>query len=158
MRDAVGGSVVISIIMVFIVVVSAYLAFNVNYMKAFKMKDKVISVYEAYGRSCDEVNGEDKSKCFQEITNYAREIGYDVAKLNCEGAGYSSKEDLYCEKKVEVSKNDESSSIVDMGSSRYYKIMTKIDIRIPIVDYALDIKPFQINGDTKVFTTYNDKE
>lgn len=151
MRDAVGGSVVIVIIMVFIVLVSAYLAFNVNYMKAFKMKDKIIALYE-------ESDGECLSDCKEKIKTYAKEIGYDVAELNCEGAGYNPIEGLYCEKEVEVENKEKEFSENDMGSSRYYKIMTKIDIRIPIVDNALDIKPFQINGDTKVFTTYNDKE
>ena len=44
MRDALGGSVTIVIIVVFIVIVLGYLAFNVNYTKAFRMKDKIISV------------------------------------------------------------------------------------------------------------------
>ena len=44
MRDGLGSVVMIEIIVVFIVVVSTYLAFNVNYMKAFKMKNKIIDV------------------------------------------------------------------------------------------------------------------
>jgi len=143
-----GGSVVIVIIMVFIVLVSAYLAFNVNYMKAFKMKDKIITLYE-------ESDGECLSTCQDKIKKYAREIGYDVATLNCAN-GYQNIGNMYCEKEVKVSaKNCNSNSKYepcDTGKSKYYKIVTKIDIRIPIVDNALDIKPFQITGDTRVFT------
>ena len=48
MRDAYGGVVSISIVVVFLVLVSGYLAFNVNYTKAFRLKNKVISVLEEY--------------------------------------------------------------------------------------------------------------
>ena len=43
MRDAFGGIVNISMIVVFLVVVSGYLAFNVTYTKAFRMKNKIIT-------------------------------------------------------------------------------------------------------------------
>ena len=43
MRDALGGIVNITIIVVFLVIVSGYLAFNVNYTKAFRVKNKIIT-------------------------------------------------------------------------------------------------------------------
>ena len=46
MNEGVGSTTIIVIIMVFITVVSAYMAYNVNYTKAFRMKNKVISMYE----------------------------------------------------------------------------------------------------------------
>ena len=46
MRDGIGSVVMITIIIVFIVAASSYLAFNVNYTKAFRMKNKIISIYE----------------------------------------------------------------------------------------------------------------
>ena len=52
MRDAFGGLVNIVIIVVFIVVVSGYLAFNVTYTKAFKVKNKMISLLEQYEGKC----------------------------------------------------------------------------------------------------------
>jgi hypothetical protein len=42
MRDAMGGSVALVIIVVFIVIALGYMAFNVNYTKAFNMKNKII--------------------------------------------------------------------------------------------------------------------
>lgn len=46
MRDAIGGVVNIQIILVFIVIVSGYLAFSVNYTKAFRVKNKIITTLE----------------------------------------------------------------------------------------------------------------
>ena len=45
MRDALGGTVVLVIIVVFIVIVSGYMAFNVNYTKAFRIKNKIVDNY-----------------------------------------------------------------------------------------------------------------
>ena len=42
MRDAFGGIVNIAIIVVFMTIVSGYLAFNVSYTKAFKVKNYFI--------------------------------------------------------------------------------------------------------------------
>ena len=69
MRDALGGAVNIYIIVVFIVFALGYAAFNVNYTKAFRMKDKIISVYEKYDGVCT-------NQCEQEIIGYADQIGY----------------------------------------------------------------------------------
>jgi hypothetical protein len=53
MRDAFGGLLNIVIIVVFMTLVSGYLAFNVSYAKAFKVKNKIISTIENYNGSCD---------------------------------------------------------------------------------------------------------
>ncbi|MBO4731371.1 MAG: hypothetical protein J5597_01005 [Spirochaetaceae bacterium] len=63
MRDAMGGSVALVIIVVFIVIALGYMAFNVNYTKAFRMKNKIISVYEKYEGKCEE-------NCEKEIKDY----------------------------------------------------------------------------------------
>ena len=54
MRDAFGGIVNISMIVVFLVIVSGYLAFNVSYTKAFRVKNKIITTIEQYEGLCDE--------------------------------------------------------------------------------------------------------
>jgi len=152
MRDAMGGSVVIVIIVFFIVAVSAYLAFNVNYTKAFRMKNKIVSYYEEYKGECN--NGCSGSNCCKsKIKAYAKEIGYDPADLNC-ADGYYEVDGLYCAKAVEASSGKLSSSEVydDRGGTYYYyKIVTKIDIRVPILDNVFGrLQVFQITGDTKV--------
>ena len=153
MRDAMGGSVVIVIIVFFIVSVSAYLAFNVNYTKAFRMKNKIISYYEEYNGDCN--NGCSGSNCCKsKIKDYAKEIGYDPAILNCSD-GYNDVDGYYCVKAVEVSKKSDSDVYDDKGGTyHYYKIVTKIDIRVPILDKVFgELQVFQITGDTKIMKT-----
>lgn len=145
MRDAIGGSVVITIIVFFIVVVSAYMAFNVNYNKAFRMKDKIIAVYEEYKGEC-----ETNTACQKKISDYAKSVGYKPAKLNCKD-GYSSIDELYCVKEVDGTIRSSGAYEGESLNSYYYKIQTKIDIRIPIIDNLMGLKVFTITGDTKVF-------
>ena len=52
MRDAFGGIANMVVIIVFLVIVSGYLAFNVNYTKAFRVKNKIISTFEQYEGNC----------------------------------------------------------------------------------------------------------
>jgi hypothetical protein len=146
MRDSIGGVFNLVIIVVFIVIVLGYLAFTVNYTKAFRMKNKIISLYEDYNGNCN-------SECEKKIKEYADLIGYKPSKITCDTAnnykdsGTSTK---YCFKKVDVS-NEANNSISDQKKRYYYKIVTKIDINIPIIENTLGIKVFSVKGNTKIF-------
>lgn len=144
MRDAFGGVANLVIIVVFLVLVSGYLAFNVNYTKAFRVKNKIISLYEQYeGKQCY-LN--DTSECNQKIREYMNSLGYNSPYLDLEGYncyyGYCAKE--YQTEKVSDSVTD------DTKEKAYYNIVTQINIDIPIINKILPgLKIFQISGDTK---------
>lgn len=147
MRDALGGSVNVIIIVVFIVFIMGYMAFNVNYTKAFRMKNKIIAVYEEYDGKCD-------SKCEKEIQDYARSIGYypDTSNNFRCPKGYAARpggSKLYCLKPVDVTVRSESGSVDEKRTKTYYKIITKITISIPVLDNLVDLNVFQVTGDTK---------
>jgi len=148
MRDAMGGLVNIVIIVVFMVIVSGYLAFNVNYTKAFRVKNKIISTYEQYEGNCESTS----SKCVTEIVEYMRQIGYDrkVNLKSIERDGYVCPDGYgYCYKKVEA-RNDTN---VNDNSKYYYKIVTQITIDIPIINRVMaNLNTFRVTGDTKTFT------
>ena len=75
MRDAFGGLINIAIIIVFLVIVSGYMAYNVSYTKAFKVKNKVISTIEEFEGKCD--FSKDGDKCVKIIDTFMRQIGYN---------------------------------------------------------------------------------
>ena len=144
MRDAIGGSTTLVIIVVFIVIALGYLAFNINYTKAFRMKDKIVTLYDDYDGNC--LNS---SKCQQDIKTYAKQIGYstDTGRSNfmkCP-SGYTAANGIYCYKKENVSK------INDDKERYYYKIVTKINLEIPIIKNVMDLRFFYIYGDTKTY-------
>ena len=144
MRDAFGGVANLVIIVVFINLVSGYLSFNFNYTKAFRVKNKIISLYEQYeGEQCYH---NDTSECNIKIRDYMNALGYDAPYLNLEGYNcYYG----YCAKKFETEKVDDSVT-GDTKKKAYYNIVTQINIDIPIINKILPgLKIFQIAGDTK---------
>ena len=152
MRDAFGGVVNLVIIVVFLVLVSGYLAFNVNYTKAFRVKNKIISTFEQYEGNCQNATTE-ANTCNGEIFAYMKSIGYSAPNFDLTG---SESEDYdrchygYCYKKIEIPKDPDS---VDTESKVYYKIATQINIDIPIINKILPgLRIFQVTGDTMPIT------
>ena len=156
MRDALGGTVTIVIIVSFIVIVLGYLAFNVNYTKAFRMKDKIITLYEDY-------DGECLTECNDEIANYAEKIGYDPDIESCPADFGSTGSPLknsgdgrdlgkYCVIDLKVNNSNDSTVFMDGKEKHFYRVATRINIDIPVIRYFIgDIRAFWIYGDTKTF-------
>lgn len=147
MRDAFGGVTSLVIIVVFLVLVSGYLAFNVSYTKAFRVKNRIISLYEQYeGEQCY-TNG--SSDCNKKIQEYMNQLGYNPGTISCPAGANVKKYNGYCVEKFEIEKIDDT-SLDDMKKRAYYKIVTQIQIDIPIINKILPgLRIFQISGDTK---------
>lgn len=137
MRDAFGGIFNIATIVVFITLVSGFLAFNVNYTKAFRVKNKIISTIEEYEGSCSI-----GSDCDIKISSYMSELGY------------SSPSNNYCEADYNFQNGYCISNAISSGTSDnkkvYYKVETAIVIDIPIVNKLLPkIRIFRVGGSTR---------
>ncbi len=146
MRDAIGGIVSIQFILVFIVLVSSYLAFSVNYTKAFRAKNKIIDIYESYQGDLTNSNAQDKINSYlQQIgynppDNYLASITKDCPNCNCDSG-------LYCIDEKEASKSDEL-------EKKYAEVYTFIGIDFPIVREILaNIRFLRVKGSTKTITT-----
>ncbi len=140
MQDAFGGILNIVLIVIFLVIVEGILGFTVNYTKAFKMKNIVISAIEEY----EDANCTDTSKstsaCRQKIKSGAMRIGYSPTQLNCpSGSEWKKIDGLFC---VKRSKSHSGYYI--------YRIVTQVDINIPIVRNIMGFSFFQVSGDTRV--------
>lgn len=150
MRDAFGGVTSLVIIVVFLVLVSGYLAFNVNYTKAFRVKNRIISLYEQYeGEQCFT---NENSICNEKIKEYMRSLGYNPGTspiIESPGATVRCFNFGYCAEKFDVEK-PAGTNLDDMKTRAYYKITTQIQIDIPIINKILPgLRIFQISGDTK---------
>ncbi len=136
MRDAYGGIVNITFIAVFMLIISGYLAFSVSYNKAFKVKNKIISVLEQY----EYYNN--TSKGF--IDEYLKDIGYNATDPRVgNDSGYTC-ENGYCIKWVQ----DEAQKT---GLPRgHYTVVTAVYVDVPIFNKFLPFMNFlQVSGDTK---------
>lgn len=141
MREAIGGTWIFGIVIVFIVLFSSYLAISVNYSKAFKVKNTIVSMIEKYEGHGDAVQ--------TAIIKYNKEVGYGVSS-NCNGkgqgydnvpstAGFKSR---YC---VECTDADTSEGRNRLAKS-YYTVTVFFKLDLPIVG---NIFVFPVTGETK---------
>ena len=148
MKDAIGGTFSLQIILFFLVVINAYLAFSVNYTKAFRIKNNIIAIIEqqeGYTVS-SAIGGEESAET--RIFNLMKSANYTINKsdLKCNkmGNGYKTiYDDIekagFC---LKLHKNADGSG--------YYTVVTQVNIDIPIVNNILPLSGiFSIKGETK---------
>ena len=148
MRDAYGGILNIVIVVVFLVIISGYLAFNVNYTKAFRLKNEIISTLEEYeGAGFDSISpGCTRALCTK-INSYASAIGYNVSKINKPDENWRCDDSVgYCVGKFTVPSDTEG---VNEQSNVYFRVITQINIDIPIINNIMGLRIFQVSGSTK---------
>ena len=83
MKDAIGGVLSLNLILIFLVIISCYLAFSVNYTKAFRVKNEIRSIIEKNeGLNC---------KALEQINTLMDKSNYelpDAFKGWCRSSGY----------------------------------------------------------------------
>ncbi len=147
MRDAFGGLMNMVIIVVFLVLVSGYLAFNVNYTKAFRVKNKIISAIEEYEGNC--TPGDANNQCNKAITNYMKQVGYNAEPLKITGFDC---DDGYCIKAYNATTEAAVGVSEDLPEKVYYRVTTAISIDIPIINKIMpNLSIFQVSGTTRTF-------
>lgn len=158
MRDAIGGALTLQIIMVFMLVVNAYLAYSVSYTKAFRAKNEIINIIEnneGYPNQ-DAINGCDASNpsgALCQIKTYLDKIGYQATNFPQNDAGCNGAKGQaygYCiiphKKDVTGNSNPQTGYL-----GVYYTVYTYVNISIPIIDkFFSNVIPqvFRISGET----------
>ena len=165
MRDALGGIVNIQMILIFIAIVSGYLAFSVNYTKAFRVKDFIISRLEEYENYKTFEDREVKEK----INNYILKVGYngpdeipadackntdsDKEGILREGNGYA-----ICEYEAlptkKIGDGPDGKPVEQCYKRVYYRVVTYINVDIPVVNKIMSsFKFFRIEGESRLIFT-----
>lgn len=145
MREAIGGTWLTQLIIVFMLIFVAFLALSLNYTKAFKVKNELLSIIE---KREGITSGDDGSIAI--MNNYLASNNYSVTK-SCDVGSYgvtdlnrstvelvtnNGKKYYYCITKI----NSPSSN---NGGKVYYKINTFFYFNLPILG---DLFTFDING------------
>ena len=144
MKDAFGGVINMVFVALFLLIMIGILGLVVSYTKAFKMKNIIITHIENY----------EASGCFTEDTACMNKI-----KASAEGIGYGSRikcpeeygkiDWLFCYKEI-ISTNTEN-HVSSRPTS--YRIITQVDLDLPIISSIFSINFFQVVGDTRVIET-----
>ena len=151
MRDAFGGLINLVIIVVFLIIVSGYLAYNVSYAKAFRVKNKIISTIEEFEGQCDFSNDEDT--CVKIINTYMMQIGYsplgsdEINISNFDAPSNCKPQNINCQTGYCTMKCEYGGSV---GTNYYYyRVVTYVTLDIPIINKIMSgMTVFQVTGDT----------
>ncbi len=80
MRQAIGSTWVMQLVIVFMLIFVAFLALSINYTKAFKVKNELVTIIEKYEGVKDGSSGS-----LQIINNYLKSSNYSVTNKCAEG-------------------------------------------------------------------------
>ena len=150
MREAIGQTISLQIILVFMVFLNAFLAFSVNYTKAFRVKNKIINEIEQ-NEGLNQV-------AHDNIERYMNQVGYNADLQARSISGNRTNDNSYvCRRGACIKFN----CIGPLGSDTkkcdgstkyraYYSVVTVIDIKVPIISRILDSgwSILQVKGDT----------
>lgn len=137
MRDAIGGTFMLRILIIFIVLYIVFMCFAVSYAKTFRLKNKVIDILEQQGYDYSSV---------EEINEYLDSNAYDFPGTN------HSQVSNHCDNvSGNVSKylTSKGACIVpkDSGNNRYYQVYLYIVYYFPFFHWEV-VMP--VGGETEV--------
>ena len=158
MRDAISGAMTLQIIVIFMIIINCYLAFSVNYTKAFRVKNEIRSIIEKNeGLTCSamqQINDlmlKTNYKMNAEFEDWCTRNGYSVAST---GAG------SFCYKyqKIDVAGTSNKNNTY---KGAYYTIATFVNMDIPLVNNVLPFAGnlFLVKGETaQIYSSGNNSE
>ena len=137
MREAIGGALLIKLVMFFIVLYVCFLSIAINYSITFRVKNQIINLIEAY-------EGYDTAKEY--VDSYIADIGYyraNVGTFNLDEQSNSidtTCSDGYCIEEIDVERDG-----VSVG--KYYRVTTYVTFSFPIIR---DVASFPVSGESRV--------
>lgn len=151
MKEAVGGSWILGIVVTFIVLFASFIAVAINYTKAFRVKNEIINIIERNeGLTTSGTPGVAGESAQDQINEYLTETGYnqsEITNLSCPEEIYGDDREgalqepgNYCVRLI-----DDGS-----GSTGYYKVTTFVIIEFPMFGMGITVP---VSGETK--TLYN---
>ena len=153
MRDAFGSLISIQVILAFVLLINGYLAYSVNYTRAFRVKNGIINIIEQYEGHTEAAK--------DKISTYTDDMKYHVPAemMNTESLrDYECiQTEGYCIKKTAVAATDPTR---DGYRGAYYSVVTFVNIDIPVLNKFIRLGSFlQVKGETKtIYSTGTDSE
>ncbi len=152
MNESMGSIPVIVVVMIFIIAVSGYIAFTVNYSKAFKAKSEIINIIQQ--------NDNDVEEVIDTIGERLKTVQYSADPVylnkNCPSPEWTmAGSQGWCYKIITTSSGSKNSDtkICNKNEKKYVKIKTIISIDVPVLKQIFsNISLFVVEGSTKSTT------
>ncbi len=151
MRESIGGTWLFTIVIVFIVLFTSFLALSINYSKAFKVKNGIVNIVEK--------NEGVSVTTKDEIKDYLSSVGYVVYSTCPTYADVSNLDSARGFERSSVNLNRYKyciARIIDNNGNiqkNYYKVTVFFRVDLPIFG---EIFTFPITGETKPIYFAND--
>ena len=157
MRDAIVFT--LQIILVFVLLINGYMAYSVNYTRAFRVKNEIINIIE------QKEGFSEGGTAATEISALVKRAGYGLSTVqqqavrnnNNVNGWYCNGSEGYCVKCTDNTGNNKLNS--DDASYRgvYYSVKTYVNMDIPILNRIFTGLPdmLSVNGDTKTVYAKN---
>ena len=146
MRDAIGQVFTLQIILAFVLLINGYMAYSVNYTRAFRVKNQIVNIIEQY-------EGPYNKEAIEKINSYIDRTAYNVpARLTQDFLNdYADVDDKDCMNGWCYVAHDVS---IDSGDGerkgKYYSIVTFVNIDIPVINNLVGLGDFlRVVGETK---------
>lgn len=157
MREAIGGTWLAQLIIIFMLIFVAFLALTLNYSKAFKMKNEIITMIEEREGLTTTKNNVDGS--IKLINNYLLSNGYAITRACPEGSygatnlhaetlnlvttGDKAKKYYYCVTKIKSPSKNQLGKV-------HYQVIISLKFNLPILG---DLFTFEVSGNTNDIAT-----
>lgn len=145
MKEGIGGTFMIYVMLIFLAIYIAFVAVAFNYARAFKVKNKVIDIIEQ-NEGIRDYN--DTGDVLGQIDNYLREVSYNVNGItennNCNGYDYVNTDRGFCISEYET--------MIDGVEFKYYSVKTFIRLEIPFMNLGFTIP---VKGETRKIERIN---
>lgn len=160
MREAVGGSLLLNLVVIFAGIVIIFFVGILSYSKAYRVKNRIVEIIEKYGTYV-KLDQNSNNLVTEELNPDLNAAGYNVSnptkcdsirtRLVNEKYGESLSQNLntnygynYCVFEVQKSVND---------TGKYYVVVTFIHFDVPLIG---DVLTFPVYGETQLLgKTYN---
>lgn len=151
MRDAIGQVYVLQIILAFVILINGYMAYSVNYARAFRVKNQIVDIIEQY-------EGPYNDDAISKINDYIGSVTYEVpielvnnfiSRYNSDNENSGSQpvcQKGWCYIEHEVSVNDADGE----RTGKYYSVVTFVNIDIPVINNLVGLGDFlSVYGETR---------
>ena len=156
MKESMGLVPTMGIIIFALVLISGYLAFTINYSKAYKANSRIVNIIQKYDNKMSD--SATRKKIEEEIKTYLEEINYTASDLytkTCANDGYTAVTSTgkgWCYKIISSGEGiADRAANKDKDTERVYvKVKTYISIDVPIFNKIFsNLRFFSVDGATK---------
>ncbi len=147
MKDAIGSVFNLTLLFTFILIVTGFILFGINYYKAFQVKNELLTLIEKYEGNVELESF--KSKAESIVNSLGYNPGSDAVNVvRNSGTNWSCVADQsWCYRKVSAS---EELAGTNANVKNYYEVLTFVSVDVPVINRIMArFDFFKVVGRTK---------